>query len=62
MCIDLSRVRVLHRRAAGACGGTPRQLVKQWLAEVAQTGDDGKPYRLVSDASSSSTARVRARR
>jgi len=36
-----------RRRRARARGFTEKQLVKQWVTEVALTDPDGKPYRLV---------------
>jgi DDE family transposase len=36
-----------RRQRARARNFTEKQLVKQWVAEVAQTDADGKPYRLV---------------
>ena len=36
-----------RRQRARARNFTEKQLVKQWLTEVAQTDPDGKPYRLV---------------
>ena len=36
-----------RRRRARARGFTEKQLVKQWVTELAQTDADGKPYRLV---------------